>query len=96
MSIPFNNKRQQLQFINCCIGIHDIVCTCSNPLFHSTKILLKQLAPELQKQERIQLQKCLGEETTTTKEEDPGFDIGDLENLFGEDAAEDDTATDNR
>ncbi len=90
MSIPFNNKKDQLKFINCVMGIHDLKCECSNPLFHSTNILLKQLAPELQKQEKQQLKKCLGEEDTTNAEEDIGLTTGDLEQLFAED---DDGAT---
>ncbi len=87
MSIPLNNKKDQLKFINCVIGCHDLVCECYNPLMHSTKILLKQLAPELQEPEKLQLKKCLGEEPTTAEEEETGFDIGDLEKLFGEEDA---------
>lgn len=85
MSIPFNNKKDQLQFINCVINVHDLKCECQNPLFHATRILLKQLAPEITQQEKQQLQQCLGDPATTTTVEDTGFDTGDLEKLFGED-----------
>ncbi len=90
MSIPFTTKKDQLQFINCVINVHDLKCECSNPLFHSTKILLKQLAPEIKHQERKQLQLCLGGEDTTKDDDDIGISTGDLEQLFAED---DDAAT---
>lgn len=96
MSLPFNNKKDQLQFINCVIGIHDLCCHCPNPLFHSTKLLLKQLAPELQAPEKQQLQQCLGDAATTKEDADTGIDFGDLEKLFGDDEEEEDTSTDNR
>nr|QMI58088.1 ORF2 [Torque teno virus] len=94
MTLPFNNKKNQLKFINCVVGCHDLLCECYNPLFHSAKIILKQLEPEITPQEKQQLQECLGTKDTT-KEEDAttGIDIGDLEKLFEEDAGEDDPTT---
>lgn len=94
MSIPFNDKKLQLQYINCIVGVHDLLCNCYSPAFHAASILLKQLAPELKKEEKQQLQQCLTEETGTVEEETTGFDIGDLEKLFGEE--ENTTEDDNR
>ncbi|AHA91749.1 hypothetical protein QKL05_gp1 [TTV-like mini virus] len=84
MSMPFSTKKQRLQLCNLVTGIHDITCNCYNPLFHSAQIILKQLAPELKKEEKHQLKQCLTEETTTKEEEDVGFTTGDLEALFAE------------
>lgn len=91
MSIPFSTKKDQLKFINCVIGIHDLKCECANPLFHSSHILLKQLAPEIKQQEKQQLKRCLGDEDTIKEDEDIGITPGDLEQLFAEDDAADDT-----
>lgn len=82
--MPFTSKKDQLQLCNLVSGIHDISCNCYHPLFHSAQIILKQLKPELKKEEIHQLKQCLGEDPTT-KEEDDGFDIGDLDTLFAQD-----------
>lgn len=75
------------------VGTHDLLCECYNPLFHSAKIILKQLAPEITDQERQQLQECLGTKDTTKEEDATGIDIGDLEKLFEEDDGDDDPTT---
>lgn len=93
MSMPFSTKAQQLQFVNAIIGIHDIGCRCNNPAFHSYSILTKQLKNELQPEERKQIITCLGDpDTTATKDED-GFEDGELDRLFSEDAAGEDEST---
>lgn len=91
---PTSTTRQkELKLINCIVSTHDCLCECNNPAYHSLYILTKQLKPELQKKEIEQLQKCLGDADTTTKEEDTGYDIGDLEKLFGEGDDEEDPGT---
>lgn len=84
MSIPFSSKKDQLQLCNLVAGIHDLNCNCYHPLFHAAKIILQQLKPELKKEEIHQLKQCLGEDHTTKDEED-GFDTGDLDMLFAQD-----------
>lgn len=86
---PFGLKQKQLQLINLCVGGHDLLCCCSNPLFHTGKIILQQLSKEISEQDKNQLIQCLGD-TTTAEEEDPtGIDGKDLELLFADDAGED-------
>lgn len=86
----FNNKKNQLQFTNLLIGIHDLNCNCNNPGFHSLKIITQQIGPELNPTDKLTIKKCLGD-TPTTQEDDVGFTAGDLEELFGEgDGDEDD------
>ncbi len=89
MTLPFSTKESQLKFINCVVGCHDLCCTCYNPLYHSCKIILNQLAPELTKEDKHQLKQCLGEDTTT-KDDDIGVTGEDLEKLFAQDDGEDD------
>lgn len=89
MTLPFTTKEEKLKFINCVVGCHDLCCTCYNPLYHSTKILIQQLAPELTKEDKHQLKQCLGDDITT-KEEDIGISGEDLEKLFEEDDGEKD------
>lgn len=93
MPLPFTTKKQQLQFINTVIGVHDIACDCLNPAYHSLKILTQQIGPELQKQEKEQLQKCLGTPDTTEDKDQDGFDVGDLEALFTADTEPEDADT---
>lgn len=82
------SKQQNLQLINCFVGCHDLTCHCNNPAFHCLSILIKQLKPELKKQEKEQIQKWLG---TTEEDVTHTEDFGeDLETLFAEDIGEDD------
>lgn len=85
--MSLNKKEKKLQFVNAIVGIHDFNCNCKNPAFHSAKILLEQLAPELTPQDKINLQKCLGEDTAG--EDGPIDDFGDLEDIFADDTTED-------
>lgn len=91
MSIPFNNKKQQLQYINLCIGAHDLVCDCQEPGFHSLKLLANQIGRELQPEQKKEIQKCLGITTGEDHTDIDNIDIGDLEKLFEEDITEDDS-----
>lgn len=82
-------KRDQIKFVNCLVGIHDFKCECEKPALHSFKILAQQLGPELTKDEKIEVQKCLG--LTTTEKDDHGEDFGDdLETVFADDITEED------
>lgn len=89
MSEPFfNDRRNQLQFINCAIGIHDLVCSCSSPLKHSSVILTKEYLKQATEEEKKDLQTCLGITTTGGDHGDAAGDIdftGDLEQLFAQD-----------
>lgn len=91
MSLPFTTKKEQLQFTNCVVSVHDLACNCPNPLYHATHILLKQLAPDLHQEEKNQLKQCLGEDAGTSAAGDIDLDAGDLEKLFEQDITEDDT-----
>lgn len=89
MSSRSPNRYQLLQWINLCVGVHDLICTCSTP----TKHLLKELTNKKEeyyvtKKEKEDIEKCLiiTEEEKDTTEED-GFGPGDLDTLFSEDAA---------
>lgn len=86
-----NDRRKQLQFINAVIHSHDFICECQDSAFHSTKLLLQQIAPELTKQQKIEIQQCLGDTTEETAGDDVDIGIGDLEKLFGDE--EEDTTT---
>lgn len=89
-----STKNKEKSLINSFVGSHDLVCYCNNPALHCLQILIKQLKPELKQEEINQLKQCLGDDHTTTETaEDTGYDIGDLEKMFGEDDAgeEDDT-----
>lgn len=87
------SKHDQLKFTNVVIHFHDYICTCNEPLIHSTKLLLKQLSKDLTPKQQEDLQKCL----TSTREDvaaiaEDGLDIGeDLERLFAADTEEDST-----
>ncbi len=84
-------RQQKLQFVNCIVGCHDLMCKCNEPAFHSLRILLDQLKPELSPKNIEQLQKCLGDVPGTAGEgEDGGFGPGDLEKLFSVDEDEED------
>lgn len=69
--------------------MHDLICDCDEPGFHSLHIATKQIGSELTKLQKQQLIKCLGETTTgdaAAGEED--HDFGDLDALFAEDGEE--------
>lgn len=84
------SKPLQLKFTNAVCHLHGLICNCDQPVFHSSKLLLNQLQPELPTTKKQELQKCLG---ITPEEEDgaaAGLDFGeDLEKLFAEDTEED-------
>lgn len=85
-----SDRRNLLQFVNAIIHSHDMLCDCSDGPFHSLKLLTTQLSPDLSKQQKEEIKKCLGDTTAATHGDDDGLDIGDLENLFGEDAEDGD------
>lgn len=90
----FNDKKNQLKFINSVVGIHDFTCNCNNPGFHCLKILAQQIGPELNTTDKDTIKKCLGDHSTADAVEDTGIDPGDLEKLFGD--QEEDADDDNR
>lgn len=89
--IPYNKNQLQNQLVNSIVGSHDLVCGCKNPLYHTTFICLQKLAPELKKQEKNQLKKCLGDDTTDDAGAEGDLNFGDLDQLFAEDFGDEDT-----
>ncbi len=87
-----NNRKQELKIINACIGCHDLTCECNEPAYHTLQIFIKQLKPELNKQQKDQLIKCLGDGgDQDILDKDISEDVGeDLERLFAEDITEND------
>lgn len=89
MSEPFfNDRRNQLQYINVCIGAHDLVCSCKTPLLHCSSILTKEYLKQATTEEKTSFKKCLGITTTGEDHGDAAEDIdftGDLELLFAQD-----------
>lgn len=85
-----NNKKIQLQLINSWIHCHDLTCSCDNPGFHILQIAAQQIGPELKKQEKEQIIKCLGQTSTEDAAggQDSDIDLGDLDALFAEDGDE--------
>lgn len=85
----YNEKRINLLLINSLHHNHDLCCECEEGLFHTTKLLLKQLQKELPENKIQELQKCLTGEENTTNEEEVTFG-DDLENIFADDIGEED------
>lgn len=85
-SLYKTNRSINNQLINCAVNCHDLCCGCETPTKHLGIILLKASNPEsFTKQEKEEIQQCLG--TTTEEnitEDDPGFGEGELERLFSE------------
>ncbi len=88
MSSKNPSKYQLLQWINCCVGCHDLICCCDEPVKHLiTTIFNKKEQITVTRQQKQQIEECL----TITEEEDTnhvgedGFGPGDLERIFAED-----------
>lgn len=86
------SKKDQIQLVNCFVGIHDIKCNCEKPAVHCAEVILKQLNTELTPQEKEHLKSCLGTTTdpTATTEENGGVTGEDLEALFADAGGDDD------
>lgn len=82
----YNERKIQLALTNLAIGNHDLVCDCSEQGYHTLRILTKQLGPELTKQQKKEIKKCLGTEEDTDGDqhgEEDEIDFGkELEELF--------------
>lgn len=83
-------KYQLNQWINCCVGIHDLICPCNEPTKHLiTFLLTKGEKYKVTPEEKYKIQQCL---TTSEEEETAGQDgediiqTGDLERIFADDA----------
>lgn len=92
--VNYNERKIQLQLTNLNVGIHDLICSCQQPAFHTSKILLKQLSGELTKQQKSELKRCLGTEEDTPQDGGDhaivALDFGDdLEKIFQDSATED-------
>ncbi len=91
----YNERRIKLELTNLAVGNHCLVCDCNKPTFHTAKILLQQLSPELSPEEKKQLKECLsidGGTTSKTVGTNTGIEEDDfgeeLEKLFQEDTAD--------
>lgn len=89
MSTKCPTKYQLNQWINCCVGIHDLICDCHHPTKHLiTHLFSKQEEYQVTPEEKKNIEKCLttteGNGTTTLTGDDD-FDAGDLERIFAED-----------
>lgn len=80
----YGPRAQEIQWLNCIVTSHGLICGCDKPFDHLQDILKNNHQA-----------KCLfGQEDTTgekdhkTTLEDTGFDEGDLERLFEEDGEE--------
>ncbi len=83
--VTYNERKIRLQLTNLAVGNHDLVCECKEPAFHQLKILTRELAPQLTKQQKKEIKQCLGmeEEDGTAPGEEEDFDFAhDLEKLF--------------
>ncbi len=91
MSEPFfNNRKNQLKFINLCIGAHDIGCDCDTPGFHTLKLLTQQIYPELEDNHKKEIKNSLGGEDDAAAAGGTD-DLGEeLERLFAQDTTDDD------
>lgn len=83
----YNERKIQLELTNLAIGNHTLICDCPEQGFHTLKILTKQLAPELTKQQKKEIKKCLGGDEDDTHGDHNGeeeeIDFGEeLEKLF--------------
>ncbi len=89
MSSKPPNRYQLLQWINLCVGAHDMICTCSTPTLH----LLKELTNKKEEyyvtaEEKHNIEKCLIiTDAVAATTEDDGIGPGDLDLLFTEDDA---------
>lgn len=85
----YGPHRRELEWLNFCVGSHDMVCGCDDPAAHLMILLAKKSGYyQISKENIEKATKCLttGETTATTgeEEEDLGFDAGDLEALFAD------------
>lgn len=82
----YTERKLQLQITNGAVCMHDLACNCNEPAYHTLRILSKQLAGELTKQQKKQIQECLGIKDSTTTITEDAEDFGkELEELFAED-----------
>lgn len=88
----YNEKRLQLELTNILTSCHSLSCDCDQPTLHASKLILQQLSPELNKEQKNQLKKCLGDSTEDHGPDTAVDDFGeDLETLFADDFTEENT-----
>ncbi len=80
----YTSAALNLQLINSLHNNHDLCCGCQNPSEHLLFLLATKVKPtNFTKEEKKQIQKCLGfGDGRTTEDEDTGLEPGDLEKLF--------------
>lgn len=80
------DKGKRRCLINSFVGNHDLLCCCNEPAFHCLKDLITQLKPDLTKEQKQEIIKCLGTTDGDHTTEENIDDFGeDLEKLFEED-----------
>lgn len=79
----YSVRQLETQWMNNLFHSHDLFCSCKDPILHLLITINKSNAA-VKPEEDIKNIKCLitGETTEDTKEENGGFDAGDLERLF--------------
>lgn len=83
----YGPKRQELNWLNGCITMHDNFCGCNTPADHLINLLATKSGYQV-----VKNTKCptgIKDTETTGKEEDIGLDDGELERLFAEEDEED-------
>ncbi len=88
----YSGKALQTQLLNSIVGNHDLICGCDEPTTHLAALIFEHARPtKFTEQQKKTIQKCLGDDPTTTAmaaADDGGFSEGDLEDLFAEDGDE--------
>lgn len=87
MSSNAPNRRQLNQCINVCVGAHDLICECDNPIKHLILHCFSHQEPfYVTKKEKENIIQCLiTTEEDATQDAGDGLTTGDLEKLFTED-----------
>lgn len=94
MSSKVPTRRELNQMINVCCGAHDLVCDCDEPTKHIFLHIFSNGEPyQVTKKQKLDIEKCLitTDADGTDIVDDTGISPGDLERLFAEDDAGENT-----
>lgn len=84
----YSTKQKENYLINACLHSHDLLCDCNDGTYHMLMIFTKNIGSNLPKQQKYQIQKCLGDHTAATEKD---IDFGeDLETIFADDTTKED------
>lgn len=89
--ITWSTKHRDLDWINCMVSVHDLRCSCDDPLKHIIiGIIEKEPSIKFNKEDSTKLLKCLTTGDPGTGDVVDDFGDGELEKLFEGDLEEDD------